>query len=173
MIPTEDEYSAWNNAAKELIPSSIRHIARDVLDPNFNAAKIAVQAQQKKTRIKTLLLNQSFVSGIGNIYADEALWEAKINGMTPANKISAEKLEALFLAVQNVMRRSIKAGGTSFDSLYVNVNGSSGYFSRELNAYGRAGQPCKRCTTLLVREPFMGRSSCFCPKCQSPEIIQQ
>ncbi|WP_353067207.1 hypothetical protein [Arcanobacterium hippocoleae] len=108
-----------------------------MLDDNIYLADLAARAKQKQRRIKSLLLDQSFVAGIGNIYADEALWEAKINGMMPANKIPVARLKKLFIAAANVMTRSIAAGGTSFDALYVNVNGSSGYFARELNAYGR------------------------------------
>lgn len=167
LVPTADGSRGWYASAQPLIPSSAIHIAPDLLDPDLSDQKLAAAAKAKKTRIKALLLDQSFVSGIGNIYADEALWELKLNGVTPANRISLSRLTQLFSVVREVMRRSIKAGGTSFDALYVNVNGSSGYFARELNAYGRAGLPCKRCGTAMVREAFMGRSSTLCPKCQS------
>lgn len=167
LVPTADGSRGWYRSTEPLIPRSALHIAPDLLDPDLSITHLARMAKMKKTRIKTLLLDQSFVSGIGNIYADEALWEAKLNGVIPACRISTVRLSLLLQAVQEVMRRSIRAGGTSFDSLYVNVNGSSGYFARELNAYGRSGLPCKRCGTPLIREAFMGRSSTFCPKCQS------
>lgn len=167
MIPTLDGMKGWYAGKDALIPSSAVHLAHDLLAQDGWENVLAPLAKQRKTRIKALLLDQRFVSGIGNIYADEALWEAQINALTPANQISITRLKTIFLAAKNVMIKAIAAGGTSFDALYVNVDGSSGYFARELNAYGRAGKPCKRCGTLLVREPFMGRSSSFCPKCQA------
>jgi len=113
-----------------------------------------------------VLLDQTVVSGIGNIYADEALWAAKVHGETPASSLSRSRISALIDAAREVIVAALAQGGTSFDSLYVDVAGSSGYFARSLNAYGLAGQPCKRCGTPIVREKFMNRSSHFCSVCQ-------
>ncbi|MDY5585093.1 MAG: bifunctional DNA-formamidopyrimidine glycosylase/DNA-(apurinic or apyrimidinic site) lyase [Arcanobacterium sp.] len=167
LIPTVDCFPAGQGSARAEIPKTVAHIARDLIDPNISITNLAQAAKERKTRIKTLLLDQGFVSGIGNIYADEALWAAQVNGARAANTISSSKLVELLEAAKEVMQRAIAVGGTSFDELYVNVDGSSGYFARSLNAYGRSGNPCGRCGTILVREAFMGRSSTFCPKCQA------
>ena len=125
--------------------------------------------RSKDVAIKRALLDQALVSGIGNIYADEALWRAKIHGTTPASAISKARLTSVLNQATDVMREALTQGGTSFDSLYVNVNGESGYFSRSLNAYGQEGQPCPRCGGQIVREKFMNRSSFSCPRCQHPK----
>lgn len=153
-------------SAKEQLPSSVAHIARDPFDPNFEITEVISKLQQKKTEIKRALLDQTLVSGIGNIYADEALWRAKLHWATPTNKISPSKATALIGHATEVMQEALAEGGTSFDSLYVDVNGQSGYFERGLNAYGREDEPCIRCGRLMVREAFMNRSSFRCPKCQ-------
>lgn len=150
----------------DFVPREVAHIARDPLDPAFSRAGLRSVLLRKNTEIKRALLDQSVVSGIGNIYADEALWDARVHYRKPASTLSRPQFERLIDAVQDVMNRALAAGGTSFDKLYVNVNGASGYFDRSLNAYGRAGEPCGRCGTLLRREPFMNRSSFFCPRCQ-------
>ena len=120
----------------------------------------------KHTEIKRALLDQTLISGVGNIYADEALWRARLHGTRVTDRISRAKLTELLDAVTDVMSEAIVVGGTSFDDLYVNVNGQSGYFDRNLHSYGRHGRPCPRCGTLIVREQFMNRGSHFCPKCQ-------
>jgi formamidopyrimidine-DNA glycosylase len=122
--------------------------------------------RRKHSEIKRQLLDQTVVSGIGNIYADEALWRAKINGARLASGLSKAKLALVLDKAAEVMREALGQGGTSFDSLYVNVNGESGYFDRSLDAYGREGEPCRRCGAVMVREKFMNRSSTYCPKCQ-------
>ncbi|MGI8415650.1 MAG: bifunctional DNA-formamidopyrimidine glycosylase/DNA-(apurinic or apyrimidinic site) lyase [Nakamurella sp.] len=148
------------------LPSAIAHIARDPLDPEF-AIDVAVAAvRARRTEIKRALRDQTVVSGIGNIYADEALWRAKVHYLRPTAKLSRPVARAVLDAAIEVMTEALRAGGTSFDALYVNVNGESGYFDRTLNAYGRQDLPCSRCGTPIRREAFMNRSSFFCPRCQ-------
>ncbi|MFW7403849.1 MAG: bifunctional DNA-formamidopyrimidine glycosylase/DNA-(apurinic or apyrimidinic site) lyase [Rothia mucilaginosa] len=154
-----------------LVPEAVKHIARDPLDEFFDPAAVRRKFLRTSSGIKKVLLDQSVISGVGNIYADEALWRARLHYAKPARTLSAAQTRELLEAVTQVLRESLAAGGTSFDALYVNVLGESGYFERLLNAYGRAGEPCHRCaeagrTTLMVREPFQNRSSYRCPHCQ-------
>ena len=154
-----------------LVPEAVKHIARDPLDEFFDPAAVRRKFLRTSSGIKKVLLDQSVISGVGNIYADEALWRARLHYAKPARTLSATQTRELLEAVTQVLRESLAAGGTSFDALYVNVLGESGYFERSLNAYGRAGEPCHRCaeagrTTLMVREPFQNRSSYRCPHCQ-------
>ena len=149
-----------------VLPVPVAHIARDPLDPRFDAESVVEVLRRKHSEIKRQLLDQTVVAGIGNIYADEALWRAGIRGTRMADRLSRPRLRALLSAAAAVMNDALAAGGTSFDSLYVNVNGESGYFSRSLDAYGREDEPCRRCGTPIRREKFMNRSSYFCPKCQ-------
>lgn len=154
-----------------LVPEAVKHIARDPLDEFFDPAAVRRKFLRTSSGIKKVLLDQSVISGVGNIYADEALWRARLHYAKPARALSAAQTRELLEAVTQVLRESLAAGGTSFDALYVNVLGESGYFERSLNAYGRAGEPCHRCaeagrTSLMVREPFQNRSSYRCPHCQ-------
>lgn len=154
-----------------LVPQAVKHIARDPLDTFFDPAAVRRKFLRTSSGIKKVLLDQSVISGVGNIYADEALWRARLHYAKPARTLSAAQTRDLLEAVTRVLRESLAAGGTSFDALYVNVLGESGYFERSLNAYGRAGEPCHRCaeagrTSLIVREPFQNRSSYRCPHCQ-------
>ena len=154
-----------------LVPEAVKHIARDPLDEFFDPAAVRRKFLRTSSGIKKVLLDQSVISGVGNIYADEALWRARLHYAKPARTLSATQTRDLLDAVTQVLRESLAAGGTSFDALYVNVLGESGYFERSLNAYGRAGEPCHRCaeagrTSLIVREPFQNRSSYRCPHCQ-------
>lgn len=148
------------------LPEPIEHIAPDPLEEAFDLDRLAKRLRSRRTGIKRALLDQSLVSGIGNIYADEALWRAKLHWARPTATLTKPKIRELFDGVTEVMQDALRAGGTSFDALYVNVNGESGYFSRDLDVYGRAGQPCNRCGTPIERVAFMNRSSHFCPKCQ-------
>jgi len=148
------------------VPIPVAHLARDPLDPKFNRDGVVTVLRRKHSEIKRQLLDQTVVSGIGNIYADEALWRAKINGARLASSLTRAKLAELLDAAAGVMTDALGQGGTSFDSLYVNVNGESGYFDRSLDAYGREGEPCRRCGAVMRREKFMNRSSFYCPKCQ-------
>ncbi|PSR67636.1 DNA-formamidopyrimidine glycosylase [Nocardia sp. MDA0666] len=150
----------------EELPESVAHIARDPLDPRFDTEAVVARMQTKSSEIKRVLLDQTVVSGIGNIYADEALWRARIHGERPAAALTRPALRRLLSEVQAVMGAALDAGGTSFDALYVNVNGNSGYFERSLAAYGREDEPCRRCGAPIRREKFMNRSSYSCPRCQ-------
>ncbi|MDN4596491.1 bifunctional DNA-formamidopyrimidine glycosylase/DNA-(apurinic or apyrimidinic site) lyase [Leifsonia virtsii] len=166
LVPTADGAPAGLGTDEALIPTQVTHIARDPLDPAFDDAAFFAALACKKTDIKRALLDQTLVSGIGNIYADEALWAARIHYAQPANTLSRAKARTLLAEVRHVLEKALAEGGTSFDAQYVNVNGASGYFSHSLNAYGQQGKPCPRCGTLIVREQFMNRGSHFCPHCQ-------
>jgi formamidopyrimidine-DNA glycosylase len=148
------------------VPEPVAHIARDPLDPAFDAEAVVETLRRKHSEVKRQLLDQTVVSGIGNIYADEALWRAKINGARIAEKLTRPQLRKLLAAAGEVMTEALDQGGTSFDSLYVNVNGQSGYFERALNVYGRADRNCRRCGAVIRRDKFMNRSSFYCPTCQ-------
>lgn len=147
-------------------PGQVRHIARDPLDPDFDDRGFIRRLRAKRTEVKRALLDQTLVSGVGNIYADEALWGARIHPQQPTERLSAQAAARLLAEIRTVMERALAEGGTSFDAQYVNVNGQSGYFSRSLRAYGRTGLPCERCGTAIVRRTFMNRSSHLCPRCQ-------
>lgn len=148
------------------VPGPVSHIARDPVDPRFDAEAVVNILRVKHTEIKRALLDQTVLSGVGNIYADEALWRAKIHGNRIADTLTRPALRRLLTAVHAVMGEALAQGGTSFDALYVNVNGQSGYFDRSLDAYGQEGLPCSRCGSAIRREKFMNRSSYSCPKCQ-------
>ena len=150
------------------VPSTIAHIAPDPLEDAFDAEAVARLMRRKDVAVKRMLLDQGVVSGIGNIYTDEALWRSGVHGRRLGSKVTKRQLVDLLTAAQDVMREALAQGGTSFDALYVNVNGASGYFDRSLDAYGQQGKPCRRCGTLIAREQFMNRSSHFCPTCQKP-----
>ncbi len=148
------------------VPAPVAHIARDPLDPLFDREAAVNVLRRKYSEIKRQLLDQTVVSGIGNIYADEALWRAQVNGARIAAKLTRRRLGEVLDSAAEVMRAALSQGGTSFDSLYVNVNGQSGYFDRSLNVYGRQDRNCRRCGTVIRREKFMNRSSFYCPVCQ-------
>lgn len=148
------------------VPEQITHIARDLLDPQLEREDLARLIRTKNSEIKRVLLNQEIVSGIGNIYADDMLWAAQIHPQTPASHLSVAQLSNLLEHGQRVMNAALVQGGTSFDSLYVNVNGQSGYFDVSLHAYGQQGRACDRCGMNIIREKFANRSSHFCPRCQ-------
>lgn len=149
------------------IPRTVAHIGRDLLDPMLDLTALARRVKAKNTEIKRVLLDQSLASGIGNIYADEALWLARTHPRRNTARMSLGAIVAVYQAAQQVMSDAVSVGGTSFDKLYVNVNGESGYFDRSLHVYGRSGLACDRDDGgIITREPFMGRSSHFCPRCQ-------
>lgn len=148
------------------VPGPVAHIARDPLDPRFDRDAVVTVLRRKHSEIKRQLLDQTVVSGIGNIYADEALWRAGVNGARVAVKLTRRQLGEVLDAAAEVMREALGQGGTSFDSLYVNVNGQSGYFDRSLNVYGRESHNCRRCGAVIRRDKFMNRSSFSCPRCQ-------
>ncbi|RSS84197.1 bifunctional DNA-formamidopyrimidine glycosylase/DNA-(apurinic or apyrimidinic site) lyase [Streptomyces sp. WAC05292] len=150
------------------LPDVIAHIARDPLDPLFDEASYHRALRARRTTLKRALLDQSLISGVGNIYADEALWRSRLHYDRPTATLTRPRSTELLGHVRDVMNAALEVGGTSFDSLYVNVNGESGYFDRSLDAYGREDQPCRRCGTPMRRRPWMNRSSYFCPRCQRP-----
>ncbi|QPP06357.1 bifunctional DNA-formamidopyrimidine glycosylase/DNA-(apurinic or apyrimidinic site) lyase [Streptomyces bathyalis] len=150
------------------LPDVIAHIARDPLDPLFDEQAFHAALRRRRTTIKRALLDQSLISGVGNIYADEALWRARLHYERPTASLTRPRTSELLGHVRDVMNAALAAGGTSFDSLYVNVNGESGYFERSLDAYGREDEPCRRCGSSMRRRPWMNRSSYYCPRCQPP-----
>ncbi|WP_404290921.1 bifunctional DNA-formamidopyrimidine glycosylase/DNA-(apurinic or apyrimidinic site) lyase [Glutamicibacter arilaitensis] len=171
LVPTTDGHPGGSGSNKPYIAQAAAHIARDVLDPYRDHERLYQSLRKRTTDLKRAILDQGVISGVGNIYADEALWQAGLSGLRNTATIRRPEVERLDAALVDVMSRALEAGGTSFDSLYVNVNGASGYFARSLNAYGREGKACMRCAgdgreSVIRRDPFMGRSSYSCPICQ-------
>jgi formamidopyrimidine-DNA glycosylase len=171
LVSTVDHLPGGVGSEIPVIPKAAAHIARDVLDPASTPETLFVALRKRTTQLKRAILDQQVISGVGNIYADEALWAAKLHALRSTATIRRPDVVRLHTALVDVMGRALAAGGTSFDALYVNVNGASGYFDRSLNAYGREGKECQRCaeedvTSLIRRDPFMGRSSFSCPRCQ-------
>ncbi len=156
----------WVSPGGAELPDEVRHIALDPFDEGFDPVRVARVMASRRAGVKRLLLDQGIVSGIGNIYADESLWRARLHYDTPGETLSVRALAALLRLARDVMAESLQQGGTSFDSLYVDVNGESGYHDRSLDAYGREGLPCHRCGRSMVREAFANRSSYRCPRCQ-------
>lgn len=148
------------------VPKAVLHIAPDPLESVFDLDKVVSTIQRRSTGIKSLLLNQQILSGIGNIYADEALWLSRIHYLSPGSSLSGNKIKKLIQDAQKILVEAVSQGGTSFDQQYKNVNGESGYFSNSLNAYGQAGFPCARCGSKIKREAWSNRGSHFCPRCQ-------
>ncbi|HPF76551.1 MULTISPECIES: bifunctional DNA-formamidopyrimidine glycosylase/DNA-(apurinic or apyrimidinic site) lyase [Phycicoccus] len=157
---------AWSATGADGIPLTIAHIAPDPFEPAYDPNAVVRRIKAKDSEIKRVLLDQTVVSGIGNIYADEALWRAQVHGRRMASTLTKPSIARVLGHARDVMTEALGEGGTSFDALYVNVNGASGYFDRSLAAYGQVGRPCRRCGTLIMREHFMNRSSFFCPRCQ-------
>jgi formamidopyrimidine-DNA glycosylase len=175
LVPTPDGLPAGLGGLGEhgegvpsapFLPPEVRHIARDPLDPQLDEDALVTRLRARRTGIKRAMLDQTLLSGIGNIYADEALWQVGLHYARPTELLTRPAARRLVDAVREVMTQALAQGGTSFDSLYVNVNGESGYFERSLSVYGRAGQPCRRCGACVRRDAFMNRSSFSCPKCQ-------
>jgi formamidopyrimidine-DNA glycosylase len=148
------------------VPVPMRHIAPDPLEAAFDPTAFGAALRRRRTGVKRALLDQTLVSGVGNIYADEALWRARLHYARPTETLTRPQVAGLLGAVRDVMTEALAEGGTSFDALYVDVNGASGYFDRSLRAYGQAGRPCARCGTPIRRDRFMNRSSFTCPRCQ-------
>ena len=154
------------DAVNEEIPDRLAHIAIDPLDGSFDQAAFTAALRRRHTEVKRALLDQTLIGGVGNIYADESLWRARLHGSRPTDKLTRTQVANLLDGVRSVLGEALAQGGTSFDSLYVDVNGQSGYFSRFLAVYGQGDRPCPRCGTPIRREPFMNRSSYSCPSCQ-------
>ncbi|MGY1775759.1 bifunctional DNA-formamidopyrimidine glycosylase/DNA-(apurinic or apyrimidinic site) lyase [Geodermatophilus sp. SYSU D00804] len=157
---------AVEDADGERIPPRLAHIAIDPLDTSFDEAGFSAALRRRRTEVKRALLDQTLIGGVGNIYADEALWRARLHGTRPTDRLTRTQVADLLDGVRSVLGEALAQGGTSFDSLYVDVNGQSGYFSRFLAVYGQADRPCPRCGTPIVRESFTNRSSYSCPQCQ-------
>ena len=166
VVATPDGAAGGWGTDAAAVPSQVAHIARDPLDAAFDEARWRAALTRKDSAIKRVLLDQTTASGIGNIYADESLWAARIHPETPASVLSTRAAHRLLAEVRAVLEKALAEGGTSFDAQYVNVNGQAGYFAHSLNAYGRTGQPCPRCGRPIHRDAFMNRSSHFCPVCQ-------
>jgi len=154
------------DAPDDLVPSQVAHIARDPLDPLFDDRLFLARLARRNTGVKRALLDQTLLSGVGNIYADEALWAARVHCDQPTSTLSRPRAKLLLAEVRLVLAKALGEGGTSFDAQYVNVNGASGYFSHSLNAYGQQGKPCPRCGRPITRVSFMNRGSHFCAFCQ-------
>ncbi|MFH5823913.1 bifunctional DNA-formamidopyrimidine glycosylase/DNA-(apurinic or apyrimidinic site) lyase [Georgenia sp. AZ-5] len=165
-VPTDDGAPGGHGSPAPVLPEPIAHIARDLLDPALDRRALVRRTRARRTEVKRALLDQGLVSGVGNIYADEALWRARLHGARRTDRLRPATLDALFDAAAEVMRDALAAGGTSFDALYVDVDGAAGFFARSLAVYGRAGAPCPRCGTPVRREQFMNRGSFSCPRCQ-------
>ncbi|WP_448072796.1 bifunctional DNA-formamidopyrimidine glycosylase/DNA-(apurinic or apyrimidinic site) lyase [Georgenia yuyongxinii] len=165
-VPTDDGGPGGHGSTAPVLPGPVAHIARDLLDPVLDRAALVRRTRARVTEVKRALLDQSLVSGVGNIYADEALWRARLHGTRRTDRLPPARLRALFDDAAAVMREALAVGGTSFDTLYVDVEGAAGYFARSLAVYGRAGMPCPRCGAPVRREQFMNRSSYSCPQCQ-------
>ena len=161
-LSVEDVVEATGGA----LPAPIAHIARDPFDPEYDLESAVAAVRRRNTGLKRALLDQTVVSGIGNIYADEALWHARLHWARPTATLDRPAARRVLTAAGAVMANALGVGGTSFDSLYVNINGQSGYFDRSLAVYGRAGEPCPRCGSPVRRDSFMNRSSFSCPRCQ-------
>lgn len=172
LIPTSDSAAAGFGSPEPLVPGQVAHIARDPLDPAFDDDAFRQRLARKDSAIKRVLLDQTVVSGIGNIYADEALWAARIHPERLARDLPTRAVRRLLAEVRAVLEKALAEGGTSFDAQYVNVNGQAGYFAHSLNAYGRTGQSCPRCGRPIVRVSFTNRSSHYCPRCQSPRSVK-
>jgi formamidopyrimidine-DNA glycosylase len=158
--------SLADEIAPDGVPAPLRHVAPDPFEPAFDATAWSAAIRRRRTGLKRALLDQRQISGIGNIYADEALWRARLHYARATDRLRRAEVDRVLAAVREVMGAAIEAGGTSFDALYVAVNGESGWFERSLEVYGREGEPCSRCGTAIVRATFTNRSSYLCPRCQ-------
>ena len=170
LTPTADGAPGGMGDPRPLLPADATHIARDLLDPALQLAGptgVVARVRASRRAIKTQLLDQGLVSGIGNIYADEGLWEAGVHGLRPGTGLGPRVVARILESTAEVMRRALEVGGTSFDALYVDVEGAAGFFARELGAYGRHGLECRRCGATMARETLGGRSHTYCPRCQT------
>ena len=167
LVPTADGAPGGRGDDAPLLPAGATHIARDLLDPHLDEAGVIGRMRSSRRAVKTLLLDQGIVSGIGNIYADEGLWAARVHGLRRGEELGPRVTARILREVAGVMRRALEVGGTSFDALYVDVEGAAGFFARRLTVYGRASLPCRRCGTPLRSEVIGGRSHAFCPRCQT------
>ena len=166
LVPTADGAAGGWGTDAAVVPTQVAHIARDPLDAAFSDVRFFRTVRAKRSAIKRILLDQTVISGVGNIYADESLWAARVHPETPGENLSPRSVNLLLHEIRAVLEKALAEGGTSFDAQYVNVNGQAGYFSQSLHVYGREGEQCHRCGAVIKRIPFGGRSSHFCPRCQ-------
>lgn len=166
LVPTPDGAPGGLGSDRAAVPEPVAHIARDLLDPVLDRRRLVEAVRARRTGVKRALLDQTLVSGVGNIYADEGLWRARLHYARATDTLRRPEVERALDGAHEVMTQALAQGGTSFDALYVNVNGASGYFDRSLAVYGQEGRPCPRCGTLVRRDEFMNRSSYTCPRCQ-------
>lgn len=137
-------------------------------EPNsvdFSVAKFYQALQRKHKNIKSTLLDQTVVAGLGNIYVDETLWQSKIHPLTPANKLSKARVKMLHDNINQTITLAIAKKGTTVHT-YLDANGDSGHYQELLQVYGHAGEPCQRCGTTLEKIKVNGRGTTFCPRCQ-------
>ncbi|MGC5626640.1 bifunctional DNA-formamidopyrimidine glycosylase/DNA-(apurinic or apyrimidinic site) lyase [Georgenia sp. Z1344] len=172
-VPTPDGGPGGLGSPEPVLPAPVAHVARDLLDPDLDLTGLVARTRRRRTEVKRALLDQTLVSGVGNIYADEALWRARLHGTRATDALPASRLRELYEAAAAVMAEALAQGGTSFDALYVNVAGTPGYFARSLQVYGRAGELCTRCGAGIARARFMNRSSHFCPVCQREPRVRR
>ena len=148
------------------VPDLVAHIAYDPLASEFDDAAFVHALRSRRTGLKRALLDQTLISGVGNIYADEALWRARLHPARPTETLRNSVAKELLGEIRAVLLDALQAGGTTFDGLYVAVDGETGGFEPDLAVYGRGGEPCPRCGTPIRRDPFMNRSAYSCPRCQ-------
>lgn len=144
----------------------LKHLGPEPLTKDFSGSYLWKRAQGRSVPIKSLLMENKIVTGIGNIYATEALFEAGIHPMAPAKSLSIACLEKLVKHSKHILRRAIKRGGTTLKD-FINSNGKPGYFSSQLKVYGRSGMPCVTCETVLELMQIGQRSTVFCSVCQA------
>jgi formamidopyrimidine-DNA glycosylase len=146
----------------------LQHIAIDPLDHVFTWNAFGAALAQRATKMKQLLMDQKFVSGLGNIYSDEVLFAAGLRYDRMSDSLSSQEVRRLYRAMQEVLQEAIRFRGTTLDDeAYVDLFGKPGEFQGELKVYGRAGLPCRRCRTPIQAVKISGRNSYFCPQCQS------
>jgi len=151
--------------AVESIITGLAKLAADPFSPEFTVEYLALKLQNRRRPIKTALLDQSVVAGLGNIYADEALFKSGVLPETLCTDLQLNQIARLRTAIIQVLETSIEAGGTTFSN-FLNVNGINGNYGGVAWVYNRAGEPCRVCDTPIVRIRLAGRSSHFCPQCQ-------
>lgn len=155
-------------APKEVIFSlpDLKELGPEPLEPQFTFEKFRKLFKSKKGRIKQVLMDPKFISGIGNIYADEILWFAKIHPLTRVESLKEKSLKTVYRAMKFILKKALKYRGTSIDD-YRDAAGRRGRYDRVRYVYQREGEPCRRCGVKIKRIKVGGRSAHFCPKCQT------
>ncbi len=143
----------------------LKHLGPEPLEKTFSGEYLFKRAQNKRLAVKTFIMDQKIVVGVGNIYANEALFLSCIHPSTPANTIILSRYQELAKNIKIILRKAIKQGGTTLKD-FLNSEGKPGYFSQSLHVYGRENQPCTHCATKLVAIQITKRATVFCPKCQ-------